>query len=118
MIILSKKKNIYTFRNERLPVMYSPSLQRNVIIDLYLPPTFGFVKRRYPFLILNDGQDAEALRLKTTLSRLSRHKQISEFIIIAIHCGDRMQEYGISSQSDFKGRGSKAGAYQNFIVNE
>ncbi|MCY7411322.1 MAG: esterase family protein [Chitinophagales bacterium] len=98
--------------------MYSSALKRQVVMELFLPSSYPLSKRKYPFLILNDGQDAEALRLKQTLSRTTRNGQMQEIIVFAIHAGDRMQEYGVASQPDFKKRGAKAKLYSRFIIDE
>lgn len=112
-------KNISTvFHVEGHNTIYSSRLKREVIVDLYLPADYPNTRKKYPFLVLNDGQDAEAIRLKRTLSRLTQSGQIQELIVFAIHAGDRMQEYGVSSKSDFRKRGAKAKPYSRFITNE
>jgi enterochelin esterase-like enzyme len=69
-------------------------------------------------MILNDGQDSEALQIKYTIERLSQRDEIEPIIAVAIHAGDRMQEYGVAGEKDFSGRGSKAGLYTDFIIQE
>jgi enterochelin esterase-like enzyme len=43
---------------------------------------------------------------------------ITPFILVAIHCGERIQEYGIASRPDYKQRGAKAGFYTKFVLEE
>lgn len=69
-------------------------------------------------LVLNDGQDSEAVRLKSTLNRLIRTNLIREVLVLAVYAGDRMHEYGVAAQSDFRKRGSKAKSYTSFLVEE
>jgi enterochelin esterase-like enzyme len=98
--------------------MYSSNLKREVIIELFLPSSYPFSRKKYPFLILNDGQDTNELRLKNSLSRLTKSEQIQDVIVCAVYAGDRMQEYGVSGHPDFKKRGAKARQYSRFIVDE
>ncbi|HYV92679.1 MAG TPA: alpha/beta hydrolase-fold protein [Chitinophagales bacterium] len=106
------------FHVEGNNIIYSARLRRDVTMDLFLPASYPYSRRKFPFLILNDGQDAEAIRLKSALSRLTRTEQMQEIIVFAVHAGDRMQEYGVSSHPDFKKRGAKAKLYSGFIVEE
>ena len=105
--MLFGKRTPLVFHIEGENEIYSVNLKREVSIELFLPASYVNSKKKYPFLILNDGQDAEALRLKSTLSKLTRTGQMQELIVFAIHGGDRMQEYGVSSQPD-----SERGVYR------
>jgi enterochelin esterase-like enzyme len=69
-------------------------------------------------LILNDGQDLDKFRVKDIVDSLYKKKLILPLIVVAIHAGDRMQEYGVADQPDYQGRGSKAGYYDAFINDE
>ena len=117
-MLLAPKNPSPVFHIEGHSSIYSSRLKRLVTIDLFLPAAYPYSRKKYPFLILNDGQDAEALRLKSTLSRLTKTGQMQEIIVFAIHAGDRMQEYGVSSQPDYKKRGAKAKLYSAFITEE
>ncbi len=98
---------------------YSQTLAKELKITLFLPPNYRFSFRKYPVLYLNDGQDVEALKLAESLQNLYRHKTISPLIIVAIHTdNDRMRDYGTSIQADYKNRGDKAKAYQQFVIHE
>jgi len=92
-------------------------LDRDVKIDLYLPP-FCKAGISYPILFLNDGQDMERLDLVNILNRLYEHNKIKHIVIAAIHAGDRLHEYGTANEPDYLKRGSKAGAYAQFIIEE
>lgn len=117
--MLLRGKNIFSpFRVERLSDIYSPILKRVVVADVYIPPSYYVSRKRYPVLLLNDGQDSDAVRLKSTLTRLTRANEIREILVVAVHAGDRMQEYGIAAQPDYRKRGSKAAQYTKFIVRE
>lgn len=102
----------------RLTPLYSANLKRSVTVDLLLPPAYTQSRRRYPLLLLNDGQDLGRLRLKATLNRLVRNRQIQELVVAAVHAGDRLQEYGLSSQPDYQKRGARARLYAAFITRE
>lgn len=95
---------------------FSPVLNRQVIVDVFRPAHVN--GSAFPLLILNDGQDSEALQLKFSVERLWQRGEISPVIIACVHAGDRMQEYGVASEKDFAGRGSRAGVYSDFILSE
>ncbi|MEO6168526.1 MAG: alpha/beta hydrolase-fold protein [Chitinophagales bacterium] len=117
--MLLRGKNIFSpYRVERLPDIYSPLLKRMVVVDVFIPPSYYSSRRKYPILVINDGQDSEAVRIKSTLTRLTRSNEIREVLVIAIHAGDRMQEYGVAAQSDYRKRGNKADLYTGFLLEE
>lgn len=117
--VLLKGKNIFSpYRVERLPDIYSPYLKRVVVVDVFIPPSYYSSRKRYPILVLNDGQDSDAVRIRSTLSRLSRANEIRDIVVLGIHAGDRMHEYGIAAQADYRKRGSKAALYTNFLIEE
>lgn len=96
----------------------SKQLRRPVKISVILPPAYYESETSYPALYLNDGQDLEALNFQPTLERLYRRGKVADFITIAIHAGDRLQEYGTIGQPDYKKRGRKAKAYSLFLLRE
>lgn len=96
----------------------SATLKRGVRVRLLLPPGYYSSQAAYPALYLNDGQDLEALNLRATLHELYRRGRIAPLIVVAVHAGDRMQEYGTAGRADYKGRGSKAAAYTRFLTQE
>lgn len=104
-------------RDESLISRY---LGRPVVLEVLLPPAFDpAAAAPYPVLYLNDGQDLARLRLPATLAALYRLDAVAPFVLVAIHAGElRVQEYGIAGQPDYRGRGSRAGLYTEFIINE
>ncbi len=97
----------------------SRALDRNVRVDIYLPPDYYRTPLdAFPLLVFNDGQDMEAVGLKSILDYLYDSWQIPQLIIVAIHAGDRMHEYGTAGHPDYKKRGNKAKKYQQFLRSE
>ena len=96
----------------------SKFLNREVLIDFVLPPNFKVDESNLKLLILNDGQDAESYQLKSVLHDLQNTNSISPTVAVAVHVGERKQEYGISERPDYSQRGSRAIQYQNFVANE
>lgn len=103
---------------ETLTNIHSKLLDRDTVVDIFLPPAYKKGGKKYPLLILNDGQDGKAIRLKETLESLLSANEIEEVIVVGVHAGDRMQEYGVARKPDFKQRGSKAKNYSRFIMTE
>jgi len=96
----------------------SELLEREVTCTLLLPEE-NDLAGPLNLLLLNDGQEAENLHLKETLEDLYAHSSLKPLLVIAIHAGDeRIQEYGVAGNPDFKKRGSKAGLYTQFIKEE
>jgi len=102
--------------NQKITIA-SVSLDRLVTTELFYPTYFD-PTRSYPLLILNDGQDAETLDLITILNDLWKLNLCAPFIIAAPHTNNRMQEYGVVGIHDFKGRGSLAKEYSDFVISE
>jgi len=97
----------------------SKYLQRKVKVDVYLPPSYHqFRPYFYPALLVNDGQDMEELKLVNTLERCYSDQLIDELVVIAVHAGDRLHEYGTSGRPDYMGRGNLADTYTTFIIRE
>ncbi len=98
--------------------LHSVPLNRTVHLDVVLPPGYEASRMLYPVLYLNDGQDLERLNMKAVLESLYRKQLIRPFVLVAIHAGDRIQEYGTAAQADYMQRGSKAGLYSDFVRTE
>jgi len=107
----------YRYQTKRIsfPSLF---LHRNVLLDLVYPAQKLFNYADCSFLFLNDGQDLKSLHYLKILEELNRNKRVMNLITIAIHAGERIQEYGVSGIPDYKGRGSQAGDYQDFLVSE
>jgi enterochelin esterase-like enzyme len=115
---LSSLTTFALYRLETLHNIHSKLLDRDTVVDIYLPPDYKKDALKYPLLIINDGQDGKAIELKKTLESLTASKEIECIIVVAVHAGDRMQEYGVANKPDFKKRGSKAKDYTRFIMTE
>ncbi len=100
-----------SFRSAYLPTHFN--------IDIYLPPDYNSSSSgTFPVLFFNDGQDMKAVRLADSLLQLFNTQEIPSIIVVAIHAGERLQEYGTANLPDYRNRGSKANLYSQFIVNE
>ncbi|MFK7907756.1 MAG: hypothetical protein AB8B69_21635, partial [Chitinophagales bacterium] len=78
----------------RLPFK-SKHLKREVCIDVHLPPHYFLdEKQHYSTLYFNDGQDMRAVYLTDKLEDLYAWNCMQRTVVVAIHAGDRMQEYG------------------------
>jgi enterochelin esterase-like enzyme len=100
-------------------IVRSRYLARKVVIDVFLPPSYQqFRPYFYPALVINDGQDMQQLKLVETLGNAYRRKEIQEIIVLAVHAGDRLHEYGTAGKPDYMNRGSKAERYTDFIIKE
>lgn len=97
-------------------ILYSTHLHRHVTLDLVLPADYAHTEQSYKVLYMNDGQDLERLNMQAVIEKTTPF--ITPFILVAIHCGERIQEYGIASRPDYKQRGAKAGSYTKFVLEE
>ncbi|MCU0339110.1 MAG: alpha/beta hydrolase-fold protein [Spirosomaceae bacterium] len=97
--------------------LHSQHLRRDIVLDIVLPPSYSSTIS-YPVLYMNDGQDLTRLNMKDVLQKLYQSQSIMPFILVAIHCGDRLQEYGVAAEADYKQRGAKAKAYTDFVLKE
>ena len=122
--ILFRKIRVFVTKKtaelQSLEQFQSSFLGRAVRIDIYLPPGHNDqpAAAAYPFVIFNDGQDLEQMRLQDTLDTLWKMARIPHLIAFGVHAGDRMEEYGTAHQVDYLGRGSQASAYAQFITKE
>lgn len=110
--ILSVKINTINFK---IP---SAFLKREVDIDIYLPE--GILgNEKIELLLLNDGQDVAKMNFSEILAQTHRNKRNNRLIVVAIKASaDRLMDYGVAGIPDFKGRGSKADLYTDFIIKE
>jgi len=97
--------------------LYSRHLQRQVKLTIVSTP-MPDDKAELNLLILNDGQDMGQFRVKEMIDSLYGKKLIKPLLIVGVHAGNRMQEYGVSERPDFLKRGDKADNYDAFINNE
>lgn len=106
-------------RNEFLLIHHlkvrSKRLKRKVKIDVFLPVEMDGMQP-CSGLLLNDGQDMPQLQLVETLTERFRQPENRNLIVVAVHAGDRMNEYGTAGIPDYAGRGWKAKSYSAFII--
>jgi iron(III)-enterobactin esterase len=96
----------------------SEFLQREVIVDVYLPVNI-VQPEQMSLLLINDGQDLPKMPFDKILDELLAENKIEPILCVGIYCSaDRKMEYGVANQPDYKGRGAKAGAYTNFVFDE
>jgi len=96
----------------------SDLLNRTVVCDILMPDELDEAQP-LNLLLLNDGQEIEALGVKQTLQNLYNDNFIKPLVLVAIHAGDeRLQEYGVAGKPDFKKRGAKADLYTQFVKTE
>jgi len=99
-------------------VVHSDYLQRDVIVDAYLPRNIS-IPEQLSLLLVNDGQDLPKMPFDEILDAALASGSIAPLMVVAIHCGeDRKMEYGTAFSQDFKGRGAKAGLYNKFLFDE
>ena len=97
----------------------SEQLGRNLRIDFYLPPDLNSQAEPWEVLLINDGQDLQAMHFDLILGKLYRAKSIRPLLCIGIHAGPlRKFEYGTAIAPDYRGRGNLANCYTLFITDE
>ncbi len=97
-------------------LVFSSHLDREVVIDLYLPANILHVSE-VSLLLINDGQNLEEMDFRNLLE--DDIETIAPLLCVGIHCSnDRKNEYGTVDVLDFKGRGTKAEAYSKFVFDE
>jgi enterochelin esterase-like enzyme len=98
--------------------LYSVFLERDVLIDVYLPIK-PFIAEQLNLLLINDGQDLVKMQFENILENLMLEDGIEPLMCVGIHCGtERKREYGVAYAADYKKRGDKAGLYTKFIFDE
>jgi iron(III)-enterobactin esterase len=96
----------------------SKYLKRYVIVDLYLPKNIASPSQM-SLLLINDGQDLSEMKFSAVLNALFQSNQIQPLFCVGINAGkDRKNEYGTARVLDYEGRGAKAEAYNQFILEE
>jgi enterochelin esterase-like enzyme len=75
-------------------------------------------KSEMNLLLLNDGQEVDALRIKKITDSLYKKKLIAPLLIVGIHAGNRNDDYGVGGFPDYQNRGSKADKYDAFVSDE
>lgn len=102
--------DVYSFQ------VQSAFLSRDVKVDVYEKKA-SCPSSPVALLLINDGQDLPAMGFSGVLDQ---HVHVfCRLICVGIHAGqERKQEYGVAGFPDFMQRGSGAGAYASFVLQE
>jgi len=96
----------------------SKHLKKYVIIDVYLPKDIASPEQ-LNLLLINDGQDLPEMKFAALLNGLLESNQVQPLFCVGIYANkDRKNEYGTARILDYEGRGARAEAYQQFILEE
>jgi predicted alpha/beta superfamily hydrolase len=96
----------------------SAQLGREVLLDLVMANKQILNPDNCRILLVNDGFDAKEISLEEAVQDFVLQYPDEELIAVAIHVGERKQEYGVSKRPDFAARGAKAEHYAAFVVKE
>ena len=110
---LTGRRRRFLKRDHRL---YSSYLQREVRLTTYRPAVPPW--RLLSLVVFNDGQDLERMDLGTRLQRMFKTNKLPPTLVVGVHAGDRLREYGTAGRPDDAGRGKRAGDHQQFLVEE
>lgn len=110
--LLSGKKQLVV----RSYLMPSQHLERDVMVDVYRPalPPWRLLR----LAIFNDGQDLPRMDIRGQLRQAYEDESLPPTVVVGIHAGDRLREFGTVSQKDYKGRGDLAKNYERFLLEE
>ena len=97
--------------------IYSRHLNEQVKLTVITTP-MPDDKNSINLLLLNDGQDLDKLRVKAIVDSLYKLKLIQPLVVVGIHAGNRMQEYGVAGKPDYQHNGANADKYSAFITDE
>lgn len=105
------KKSLITVERHTITSRY---LSREVILDFFIPEHNGSLG----LLLMNDGQDADALQLKNELEKFLKNQPERALLTVGIHAADRLHEYGTTYSADYLKRGKGAAVYHKFVLSE
>jgi hypothetical protein len=97
--------------------LYSRHLQRKValtVISTPMPDDNADIN----LLVCNDGQLLDELNVKQITDSLYRKKLILPLVIVGVHAGNRLEEYGVAEKAGKAAAGGKADHYDSFFNNE
>lgn len=98
---------------------FSKHLERWVHFRFVAPHDYWRATKDFSVLLMNDGQDFEAMQLEHTLAASFGSKTLKPFVYVGLSCNEnRIHEYGTAAMADFKGRGGQALKYSKFIIEE
>lgn len=97
----------------------SAFLNRNVLVDFYLPKNVPDPTELH-LLLINDGQDMEKMQFEEIFEKFTTQQTKQKpLLCAAIHCSaERKLEYGVAGTPDYLNRGNKAGLYTSFVIEE
>lgn len=99
-------------------VLPSRFLQRDVIVDFYLPTDVA-EPGALSLLLINDGQDLPKMNFENMLEHLLADGAVQPVLCVGIHAGaERKMEYGVAREADYDGRGAKAKMHEQFVLQE
>jgi enterochelin esterase-like enzyme len=101
---------------KRSYLMPAEDLDRDVMIDVYRPAVPPW--RLLNLVVFNDGQDLPRMDFENQLREAFSDGSLAPVIVVGVHAGDRMREYGTSDRLDYEGRGDQAAQYERFLVQE
>lgn len=110
--VISSRKQLL----QRSYLMPSQHLDREVMVDVYRPALPPW--RLLSLVIFNDGQDLPRMKMKEQLQEAFSAHRLSPTVVVGVHAGDRLREYGTVGRPDYEGRGDRAGAYELFLLEE
>jgi enterochelin esterase-like enzyme len=114
--MLSANRELRTLETLSFP---SEILERNLLIDFYIPPEADTGDGLWDVLLINDGQDLQTMKFESILSKLYRAYALRPLLCIGVHAGPmRKFEYGTASTADYMGRGNLARRYMLFVTEE
>jgi enterochelin esterase-like enzyme len=114
--MLSANRELRTLETLSFP---SEILERNLLIDFYLPPETDTGEGLWDVLLINDGQDLQTMKFESILSKLYRTHVLRPLLCIGVHAGPmRKFEYGTALTADYMGRGNLARRYMHFVTEE
>ena len=97
--------------------LYSRHLRRKVTLTIISTPQPDN-NADFNLLVCNDGQLFDQLNLKFIADSLYRNKLLLPLVIVGVHAGNRMEEYGVAEKSGKAVAGGKADHYDSFFNNE
>jgi enterochelin esterase-like enzyme len=96
----------------------SAALGRSVKVDFYLPSSLH-TPSTAALCLVNDGQDLTSMNFGQMVAPMFDENRLRPLIIAGIYCGDdRLNEYGMASSPDYKGRGTKGGLHRQLVLEE
>lgn len=98
--------------------IFSEHLDRDVTVQLYLPPDFESTNTDYPVLFIHDGQDLERMKFQDQLETAYQEAFLNFHLVAGIVAGDRLQEYGTGVIEDYAGRGNRSAQHNQFLLKE